>query len=64
MSLKELPVKDREQLTFKAFELAEIVRELDSVEVQKKEANEEWNTQIKALKKRMVRLANECKGNP
>jgi len=63
MTLKELPV-DREQLTFKAFELAEVVRELDSVEIQKKEANEEWTAEIKALKKRMIKLANECKGNP
>lgn len=62
MTLKELPKENQEQLTFKAFELAEVVRELDSVEVQKKEANEEWNTQIKALKKRMVKLAYACKG--
>ena len=63
MTLKELPKENSEQLTFKAFELAEVVRELDSVEVEKKEANEEWTAQIKALKKRMIRLANECKGN-
>ena len=61
MGLKELPPKDAEQLTFKAFELAEVVRELDSVETQKKEANEEWTAQIKALKKRMIKLANEVK---
>ena len=62
MGLKELPKENQEQLTFKAFELAEVVRELDNVETQKKEANEEWTAQIKALKKRMIRLANECKG--
>ena len=59
MTLKELPTENREQLTFKAFELAEVVRELDNVETQKKEANEEWNVEIKALKKRMVKLAYE-----
>ena len=64
MMLKELPTENREQLTFKAFELAEVVRELDNVETQKKEANEEWNVEIKALKKRMIRLANECKTTP
>ena len=61
MGLKELPKENQEQLTFKAFELAEVVRELDNIEVQKKEANEEWTAQIKILKKRMVKLAYECK---
>ena len=63
MALKEMTggTKDPEQLTFKAFELAEVVREIDSVEVQKKEANEDWNMQLKALKKRMVKLAYEVK---
>ena len=61
MTLRELPKENQEQLTFKAFELAEVVLELDSVEIQKKEANEEWTAQIKALKKHMIRLANECK---
>ena len=60
MALKEMSAKDPEQLTFKAFELAEVVRELNSVEIAKKEANEEWTAQIKALKKRMFRLAQEC----
>ena len=59
MTLKELPRENQEQLTFKAFELAEVVRELDSVEIQKKEANEEWTAQIKALKKKAFRLARE-----
>ena len=59
MTLKELPTENNEQLTFKAFELAETVRELDNVETRKKEANEEWNVEIKALKKRMVKLAYE-----
>ena len=63
MTIRALPKENQEQLTFKAFELAEVVRELDSVEIQKKEANEEWTAQIEALKKRMIRLANECKGN-
>lgn len=63
MALKEMTggMKDPEQLTFKAFELAEVVRALDLVEAQKKEANENWNIEIKALKKRMIRLANEIK---
>ena len=63
MAIKEMTggTKDPEQLTFKAFELAEVVREIDSVETQKKEANEEWNIQLKALKKRMVKLAYEVK---
>ena len=61
MGLKEMPAKDGEQLTFKGFELAEVVRALDDVEIQKKEANEEWNVEIKALKKKMIRLAREMK---
>ena len=59
MALREIPTKDPEQLTFKAFELAEVVREIDGIETQKKEANEEWTAQIKALKRRMVKLAYE-----
>ena len=61
MTLKELPKENSEQLTFKAFELAEVVRDIDSVETVKKEANEGWNMELKALKKRMVKLAYECK---
>ena len=56
-----MAAKDPEQLTFKAFELAEVVREIDSVETEKKEANENWAAQLKLLKKRMVKLAYECK---
>ena len=63
MALKEMPsgTKDPEQLTFKAFELAEAIRDMIGVETAKKEANEEWNIQLKALKKRMVKLAYEVK---
>ena len=60
MALKEMSAKDPEQLTFKAFELAEVVRELNNVEIIKKEANEQWSVQIKALKKLMFKLAQEC----
>ena len=59
MPLRELLTKDPEQLTFKAFELAEVVREIDGIETQKKEANEEWTAQIKALERRVVKLAYE-----
>ena len=61
MTLREIPAKDNEQLTFKGFELAEVIREIDSVEQDKKEANENWTTELKALKKKAIRLANEMK---
>jgi hypothetical protein len=50
-----------EQLTFKAFELAEAVAALLAVEADKKETNDEFNVQIKAYKKRIVRLSDEIK---
>ena len=62
MALSEIPLADKEsgeQLMFVSMELAELVRALDSVEVQKKDANYEWNAQIKAYKKRILKLAYE-----
>ena len=61
MTLKEIPVKEGEQLVFRSIELAEKVRALDRIEQEKKEANEEWAAQIKLLKKAIVKLAYEMK---
>lgn len=64
MALREIPLDQKEngeQLMFKSMELAELVRALDGVEMQKKEANEDFNIQIKAYKKRIVKLAYEMK---
>lgn len=61
MALKELRVEG-EQLEFKAFRLADCVRDLLAIEYQKKEANEAWNIQIKALKKEIARLSAEIEG--
>ena len=52
-------MKDGEQLMFKSIELGEVVRELAAQELEKKEANEEFNAQIKALRERMFKLAAE-----
>lgn len=60
--LKEIPIGDREQLMLPAIELGEVVREIGRIEIQKKEANEDWNIELKALKKRMFKLADEMKG--
>lgn len=62
MALKEIPLKEGEQLMFAAVELGEVVREVASIEFAKKEANEEWNIQLKALKKRMFGIAASMKG--
>lgn len=64
MALKELLQKNnqQDQPMFPGFELAEVVRELARVEAAKRERNEEWNIEIKSLKKRMFRLADEMKG--
>ena len=60
MALKEMSLdKQPEQLTFKTFELASLVAELLSTEAQKKEANEDFNTRIKALKKSIARTSSE-----
>jgi hypothetical protein len=65
MALKEVSMaKDNpEQLSFKAFELADCVRELLAIEYQKKEANEHWNIEIKALKKSIARLSGEIEAS-
>ena len=63
MALKEIPLKAGEQLMIPAIELGEVVREIERVEIIKKEANEDWNTQLKALKKSMFRLAREMRGD-
>lgn len=63
MTLREVPLDQAngEQLVFKSIELAECIRQLDSIEVQKKEANDEWNVQIKAYRKKILKLAYEMK---
>jgi hypothetical protein len=59
---REIHLKsDSEQPMFAAIELGEVVREIASVEIQKKEANEEWNAQLKILKMRMFKLAADMK---
>lgn len=63
MTLKEIPKSEPEQLTFKAFELAETVAELLDLEFRKKEANEEFNIQIKALKKHIGKLSFEIQAD-
>ena len=60
MTLKEIPQGAAgEQLTFKGIELGELVRALNDVETEKKQQNEEWLVQIKAYKKRILKLAME-----
>lgn len=46
-----------------AIELGEVVREIERVELEKSEANSDWNDQLKALKKSMFRLAREMRGD-
>jgi len=58
MGVKEIPLKGGEQMTFTAIELGEVVREMWDIEVTKKEANSEWNDQLKQLKKRSIKLAD------
>lgn len=48
-----------EQLTFSAFALSDAVRELGSLEVAKKEAAADFADQIKAVRKRITKLADE-----
>ncbi len=59
MTLKEIPLNQPEQLSFKAFELAACVAQLLATEAKKKEANEDFNIQIKAYKKSIARLSAE-----
>jgi hypothetical protein len=62
MALKEITIGDGEQLMIPAIELGQVVREIASVEFQKREANADWNIQLKMLKKRMFKLAEDMKG--
>jgi len=62
MTLKEIPLDGPEQLSFKAFELADCVRELLAAEARKADANDDFNAQIKALKKSIARLSAEIEG--
>ena len=59
MALKEIPLNEGNQLTFKAFELAELVANLLRTKAAKAEANEEFNLQIKALEKHIYKLSAE-----
>jgi hypothetical protein len=61
MALKEIPLSGAgsEQLSFTAFELADAVAHLLRVRAQKKEANDDFNTEIKAIEKHIVKLSNE-----
>lgn len=61
MTLKEIQLEGREQLMIPLIELGQVVRELVEIEAQKTFANENWNYQIKGLKKRMVTLAHATK---
>ena len=58
MTLKEIQLEGREQLMIPLIELGQVVRELVEIEAQKTFANENWNYQIKGLKKRLVTLAH------
>ena len=64
MALKQIPpTKDgSEQLSFKAFELAEVVARLIRIEAEKKETNEEFNAEIKACKRSILKLSAEIEG--
>ena len=59
MSLKQIPLGGTEQLSFKAFELAEVVARLLALEAEKKMANEKFNMQIKECKISIVELSAE-----
>ena len=55
------PLKSVDQLELPGLRLGELVRELLNVEAEKKSANEDWNAQIKALKKEIAMVAVEMK---
>lgn len=57
----EIKKGEPEQLTLLGFQLAELVRELDAQEEEKKEAMDEFNTRIKSLKKSIRKLAYELR---
>ena len=61
MAIKEVAIKEGEQMMFKSIELGEVVRQLKATEERKSEINEELNGEIKMLKARMYRLAAEMK---
>lgn len=48
-----------EQLEFPGIKLGELVRELIALQEQKKETNDEFNTEIKALQKKIKKIAYE-----
>lgn len=60
--IETLKKVEGEQLEFKAFRLADCVRDLLAIEYEKKEATEEWNIRIKALKKEIAKLSAEIEG--
>lgn len=49
--------KSQEQLEFPGIKLGELVRELIAIKDQKKEANDEFNTEIKAIEKQIKKIA-------
>ena len=55
------PLKSVDQLELPGLRLGELVRELLDVEAAKKDANEDWNAQLKALKKEIAKIALEMK---
>ncbi|MSR15334.1 MAG: hypothetical protein EXR86_12380 [Gammaproteobacteria bacterium] len=61
MGRNEIPPREGEQLMISAIELADVVREIASVEIAKAEANADWKDQLKALRTNMYRLARELK---
>lgn len=64
MALKEVPLNDGpEQLSFKAFELADLVAEMLRTEAEKKLANEDFNDRLKALKKSISKLSIEIEAS-
>lgn len=59
MALKEIPLHQPEQLSFKAFELAAMVASLLATEAEKKDVIEDFNDRIKAIKKSIAKLSAE-----
>lgn len=59
MALKEFPLHQPEQLSFKAFELAGMIASLLATEAEKKYVMEDFNDRIKAIKKSIARLSAE-----
>jgi hypothetical protein len=57
--MEDKMAKSMEQLEFPGIKLGELVRELIAVQEQKKEANEEFNADIKSLQKQIKKIAYE-----